>query len=175
MVRASGGADPARAQRQRLRLPRQCRRRGPPRPGRRSPLDPALSPPDQRQGGALHPDPAARVGLRPTLCQLPRATGGAAAVAALLQIASTAWQHNGTYAYKPRGPGGQSVERSHLVRDMPDVILAVGPPPASAAAGATKTIPVVFVGVGDPVGTGLVPSLARPPGNVTGITLLAVE
>src|SRR5262249_53188424 len=62
-----------------------------------------------------------------------------------------------------------------LVRGKPDVILAVGPPPASAAARATKTIPVVFVGVGDPVGTGLVPSLARPPGNVTGITMLAVE
>ena len=62
-----------------------------------------------------------------------------------------------------------------LVRGKPDVIFAVGPPPASAAARATNTIPMIFVGVGDPVGTGLVPSLARPPGNVTGITLLAVE
>src|SRR6266851_1464137 len=61
-----------------------------------------------------------------------------------------------------------------LVRDKPDVILAVGPPPALAAARATSTIPIVFV-VGDPVGTGLVPNLSRPPGNVTGITLLAVE
>jgi putative ABC transport system substrate-binding protein len=62
-----------------------------------------------------------------------------------------------------------------LVGDKPDVILAVGPPPALAAARATSTIPIVFVGVGDPVGTGLVPNLSRPPGNVTGITLLAVE
>ena len=62
-----------------------------------------------------------------------------------------------------------------LVRDKPDVIFAVGPPPALAAARATSMIPVVFVGVGDPVGTGLVPNLSRPPGNVTGITLLAVE
>jgi putative ABC transport system substrate-binding protein len=62
-----------------------------------------------------------------------------------------------------------------LVQGKPDVIFAVGPPPATAAARATSTIPIVFVGVGDPVGTGLVPTLARPPGNVTGITLLAVE
>jgi putative ABC transport system substrate-binding protein len=61
------------------------------------------------------------------------------------------------------------------VGDKPDVILSVGPPPALAAARATSTIPIVFAGVGDPVGTGLVPNLSRPPGNVTGITLLAVE
>jgi putative tryptophan/tyrosine transport system substrate-binding protein len=64
---------------------------------------------------------------------------------------------------------------AELVRDKPDLIFTVGPLSASAAAQATKTIPVVFVGVGDPVGTGLVPSLARPPANVTGITLLAIE
>jgi putative ABC transport system substrate-binding protein len=62
-----------------------------------------------------------------------------------------------------------------LVLDKPDVILTVGPQAAAAAAQATSAIPIIFVGVGDPVGTGLVPNLARPPGNVTGITLLAVE
>lgn len=62
-----------------------------------------------------------------------------------------------------------------LVQGKPDVIFAVGPPPVLAAARATSTIPVVFVGIGDPAGTGLVANLARPPGNVTGITLLAVE
>ena len=62
-----------------------------------------------------------------------------------------------------------------LVLDKPDVIFTVGPQAASAAARATSTIPIVFVGVGDPVGTGLVPNLAHPPGNVTGVTLLAVE
>jgi putative ABC transport system substrate-binding protein len=64
---------------------------------------------------------------------------------------------------------------AELVRDKPDVIVTVGPQPAFAAAQATKTIPIVFVGVGDPVGTGLVSNLARPPANVTGVTLLAIE
>src|SRR2546430_7203858 len=62
-----------------------------------------------------------------------------------------------------------------LVRFGVDVIFAIGPPQALAAAKATSTIPIVFVGGGDPVGIGLVKSLARPGGNVTGLTLVAVE
>ena len=62
-----------------------------------------------------------------------------------------------------------------LVRGKPDVIITAGPQPAFAAARATATIPIVFIGVGDPVGTGLVPSLARPGGNITGVTLVTVE
>lgn len=46
---------------------------------------------------------------------------------------------------------------------------------ATAAKRATSNIPIVMAGVGDPVGTGLVVSLARPGGNVTGSTLGAVE
>src|SRR6516162_5507304 len=53
----------------------------------------------------------------------------------------------------------------------PDVILAHGAAPVGALLQATRTVPVVFVAVGDPVGGGLVDSLARPGGNATGFML----
>ena len=51
-----------------------------------------------------------------------------------------------------------------------DVILTAGTPAVVAAKRATKSIPIVFAAAGDPVGTGLVRSLAKPGGNVTGIS-----
>jgi ABC-type uncharacterized transport system substrate-binding protein len=62
-----------------------------------------------------------------------------------------------------------------LVQYGVDVIFAVGPPQALAAARATNKIPIVFVGGGDPVEIGLVKSFAHPGGNVTGLTFVTVE
>jgi putative ABC transport system substrate-binding protein len=59
---------------------------------------------------------------------------------------------------------------AELVGLAPDVILADSTQVLSALQEATQTLPVVFVQVGDPVAGGLVPSLARPSGNITGFT-----
>jgi len=74
------------------------------------------------------------------------------------------------------GSGANDVERSRkyaaeLVTLAPDVILASGSPAVAALQQATPTLPIVFVSVIDPVGSGFVDSLARPGGNITGFTL----
>jgi putative tryptophan/tyrosine transport system substrate-binding protein len=58
-----------------------------------------------------------------------------------------------------------------LVASQPDVIIAVGTPAARALQRETRTIPIVFVVVSDPVGAGLVSSLSRPGGNITGLSI----
>lgn len=60
-----------------------------------------------------------------------------------------------------------------LVRLKVDVLLTPGTPAALAVKKATQTIPIVFYFVGDPVAVGLVDSLARPGGNITGFTIIA--
>jgi putative ABC transport system substrate-binding protein len=72
--------------------------------------------------------------------------------------------------------GGGNVERyrtfaAELVALTPDVLVTAGAPAVEALQRATRTVPIVFTNVTDPVGGGLVASLARPGGNTTGLTL----
>jgi putative tryptophan/tyrosine transport system substrate-binding protein len=60
-----------------------------------------------------------------------------------------------------------------LARSKPDIIIAAGTPTVFPAKDAAGHIPVVFVTTFDPVATGLVPSLARPGGNITGFTVIS--
>ena len=62
-----------------------------------------------------------------------------------------------------------------LVRSKVDVILASSSPSAVAAKNATRSLPIVFVNVYDPVGLGLVPSLGHPGGNITGLSYSSAD
>jgi putative ABC transport system substrate-binding protein len=64
---------------------------------------------------------------------------------------------------------------AELVRVPVAVIITFGTPPTVAAKQATTTIPVVMIGIGDPVQAGLAQSLARPGGNITGNTILGPQ
>ncbi len=67
------------------------------------------------------------------------------------------------------------ITTAELVQIKVDVLIAVTRQAALAAQSATTTIPTVFIAVPDPVGSKLIDSLARPGGNITGLTNMAVE
>jgi putative ABC transport system substrate-binding protein len=64
---------------------------------------------------------------------------------------------------------------AELVKEQVDVIVTAGTPATVATKKSTVAIPIVMLNVADPVGTGLVASLARPGGNITGLSSLAVD
>jgi putative tryptophan/tyrosine transport system substrate-binding protein len=64
---------------------------------------------------------------------------------------------------------------AELINSNVDVTVAWGTPPVIAVRHATSTVPIVMVGVGDPVGFGFIVSLARPGGNTTGLTSIPVD
>jgi putative ABC transport system substrate-binding protein len=64
---------------------------------------------------------------------------------------------------------------AELVARKVDLIVAAGTPSVLAVKHATSTIPIVFVGIADPVGIGVVESLARPGGNATGVSQQATD
>jgi len=64
---------------------------------------------------------------------------------------------------------------SECLRRNPDIIAVSTTPAAQAAKRGTRTVPIVFTALGDPVGTGIVESLAKPGGNVTGMSIMAPD
>jgi putative ABC transport system substrate-binding protein len=85
--------------------------------------------------------------------------------------------HNIAYEYRwAEGKPDRLVELAKELVDLKvDVITTLSTPVALAAKNVTKTIPIVFTGVGDPVGAAVVPSLSHPGGNVTGVSILGTE
>ena len=84
-----------------------------------------------------------------------------------------------TFEWRFDGGGGEpdraAAFTTELIALAPDVIVAHGTPALGALHGATRTLPVVFVSVIDPVGAGYVESLARPGGNITGFSTFEPE
>ena len=89
------------------------------------------------------------------------------------EMRALGWIEGQTVAYDRVYANDQHRDLPRLAAEMvarePALIYAPPTPSAVAAKQATRTIPIVFAAVGDPVGTGLVASLARPGGNVTGV------
>ena len=125
---------------------------------------------------------AQQAGKPPTIGFLGQTTlsGGSEWVAAFVQrLHELGWNEGRTIAIEYRWAEGRE-ERfaelaAELVRLKVDVIVTSGTPQVLAAKQATSVIPIVFATAGDPVGNNLVASLARPGGNVTGLSNLISE
>jgi len=90
------------------------------------------------------------------------------------------WVEGKNIAFEYRFAEGKGTERlkelaAELVRMKVDVIVARATSGSMAAKEATLTIPIVMTGGGDPVGAGIIKSLARPGGNITGVSTLSPE
>src|SRR3989442_6329714 len=79
------------------------------------------------------------------------------------------------YAYGDGVPERLAEAAAALVRRPVDVIATYGTPASFAAKQAPTTIPIVMIAIGDPVRAGLVPSLARPGGNITGSSIIGPD
>jgi putative ABC transport system substrate-binding protein len=101
-------------------------------------------------------------------------------VAAFVQrLRELGWIEGRTVAVDYRWGEGRAERFAELaaefVRAKVDVIVTSGTPAVMAAKQATSVIPIVFATAGDPVGNGLITSLAQPGGNVTGLATLAAD
>ena len=120
---------------------------------------------------------AQQAGKLPTIGFLGSSTASAMSqwVAAFAQrLRDLGWIEGRTIAIEYRWAEGRSERFLEIAAEFAqlkvDVIVAAGTPAILAARQATSVVPIVFVGAGDPVGTGLVASLPRPGGNVTGLS-----
>jgi len=102
---------------------------------------------------------------------------GQARVAAFLrELQQLGWTEGGSIQIEYRwGSGDLQKAAAELVALSPDVILASSTPAVAALQQATRTVPIVFAQVADPVSAGFVASLAKPGGNTTGFTPIDYE
>ena len=124
-------------------------------------------------GRAQQPDGTRRIGALMGFAESDRDTqSGLAALRD--ELRKFGWTEGGNIQMEVRWAAGdvEAMKRfaKELVALQPDLIVTSSTPATAAMLRQTRTIPVIFVLVGDPVGSGFVTSLARPGGNVTGFT-----
>jgi len=128
---------------------------------------------------AVHAQQAAKVPVIGFLGSGTASTGNQWAAAFVQRLRELGWIEGRTVAIEYRWADGRNDRvaeiASELVRLKVDVIITYANTTAAATKRTVTTIPIVFAAAGDPVGTGLVASLARPGGNVTGLSLQQTE
>ena len=123
---------------------------------------------------AQQPERVRRIGV---LMGVANDSEGQARIAAFKQVLQTfGWIEGVNFQINLRWAEGNVADRiranaAELVGITPDVILANGTPVSAALRRESQSIPIVFVAVTDPIGSGLVSNLARPGGNITGFTV----
>lgn len=127
---------------------------------------------------AQHAGKAARIGM--LLPNSPESVARSPRIAAFLMgLRDLGWIEGQNLVIERRFAEGQVGRLAELAADLArirvDAIVTAAAPSALAAQGATRTIPIVMLDPGDPVGLGLVASLARPGGNITGVSSIAPE
>jgi putative tryptophan/tyrosine transport system substrate-binding protein len=128
---------------------------------------------EAQQGARTH-----RVGL---LTLNPRSSGSAAAVLDSLRqgFKEMGYREGENLVLEPRFAEGNRDLLPALMQELLNlqsaVIVTFGTPATVAARNATTTVPIVFIGVGDPVGSGFASRLARPGGNLTGFSFVGPE
>lgn len=94
------------------------------------------------------------------------------------RLASLGWEEGRTVHIDYRFAAAHGDQFQALAKELvalqPDVVLAVSTPAIAAIQRETRTIPIVFLGTSDPIGSGFVASLAQPGGNLTGLMLYEV-
>ena len=117
-----------------------------------------------------------RMRLVGVLMSLPQNDpGGQAEVEAFYQgLAAAGWVEGRNIQIEFRWPGGDVALARTLAKELielnPDVLVGRSTPTTAALKGVTSSIPIVFVNVAEPIGSGFVESLVRPGGNITGFT-----
>jgi putative ABC transport system substrate-binding protein len=124
---------------------------------------------------AQQPEPMRRIGV---LMGFPESDSQAQIFFAAFRdrLQKLGWMEGRNIRIDTRWPGFDAESRQRFAKELialqPDLILSHTTPTTAALLQQTRTIPIVFATVTDPVGSGIVPSLARPGGNVTGFTLV---